>query len=491
MDILLISTYDLGHQPQDAVELGGQLASMGARVHLLDLAISLDLAEQLPDLATRGPLEGLGDAIAHVDAVVMFFSMLTSSSIAITALEGIGADQVPLRPALFFTGLYAPLLADELNLAERFHATILAPSDPRLVARVVLGLPEGSPKKSTYIPLRSIAAPLDAYRTVTTNRRTKLVGTVATTTGCRHRCRHCPVPILANGRIGIWQVDEVIADIEQLLSSGAEHISFTDPDFFNAPIHAMKVLRALHDRAPEVTFDATIKVEHLIREHDRLEELVSLGASYIVSAFESLSDEVLTHLDKGHTSEDIYEVLAATDHVGLDIHPSFVPFTPWSTIDDIVAICSLIYREGLSEVVEPVQLGIRLLVPPKSLLLADPTVANIVEDFDEQTLSYRWHHLDRRVDALQQEIAAIAEEGAEEGESFLVTHRRIAECVESSSGREILIGEPRQRRASAVVSSESWFCCAEPMPSHLDRTRALVGGTPHSDSTRITLPHHP
>ncbi|MGC8481450.1 MAG: hypothetical protein ACP5PJ_07860, partial [Acidimicrobiales bacterium] len=141
--------------------------------------------------------------------------------------------------------------------------------------------------------------------------------------------------------------------------------------------------------------------------------------------------------------------------------------------------------------VEPVQLGIRLLVPPKSLLLADPTVANIVEDFDEQTLSYRWRHLDERVDALQQEIAAIAEEGAEEGESFIVTHRRIAQCVESSSGLPVLIGEPRQRRASAVVSSESWFCCAEPMPSHLDRTRALVGSTPRSAPDRSSLPRNP
>ena len=46
---------------------------------------------------------------------------------------------------------------------------------------------------------------------------------------------------------------------------GASHITFGDPDFFNGPTHARRIVEALHERHPAVTYDVTIKVEHLLR----------------------------------------------------------------------------------------------------------------------------------------------------------------------------------------------------------------------------------
>jgi hypothetical protein len=73
------------------------------------------------------------------------------------------------------------------------------------------------------------------------------------------------VPVVYDGRVRPVAEDAVLADVDQLVAAGARHISFADPDFLNAPRHARRVMAAVHDRHPGVTFDATIKVEHLLR----------------------------------------------------------------------------------------------------------------------------------------------------------------------------------------------------------------------------------
>ena len=45
------------------------------------------------------------------------------------------------------------------------------------------------------------------------------------------------------------------------------------PDFFNGPTHAMRIVEALHAAHPAVTYDVTIKVEHLLQHRDLLPRL--------------------------------------------------------------------------------------------------------------------------------------------------------------------------------------------------------------------------
>ena len=88
------------------------------------------------------------------------------------------------------------------------------------------------------------------------------VGYTEGTRGCKHICRHCPVVPVYKGRFFVVQQDGVMEDIRQQIEAGAEHITFGDPDFFNGPGHAFRLVKAFHEEFPDLTYDVTIKVEH-------------------------------------------------------------------------------------------------------------------------------------------------------------------------------------------------------------------------------------
>ena len=54
-------------------------------------------------------------------------------------------------------------------------------------------------------------------------------------------------------------------DIASLVELGARHITFGDPDFLNGRRHSLRVVQAMHERFPDLTFDCTTKVEHMLR----------------------------------------------------------------------------------------------------------------------------------------------------------------------------------------------------------------------------------
>src|SRR5207237_198256 len=85
-----------------------------------------------------------------------------------------------------------------------------------------------------------------------------------------------------------------------------------------------------------------------------------------------LSDVVLANLEKGHTKVDVAGAITILRHVGIAPRPTFVPFTPWSTLDDYLELLDFLEAHDLVDHVDPVQLTIRLLVPPRSLLLTPP-----------------------------------------------------------------------------------------------------------------------
>lgn len=70
-------------------------------------------------------------------------------------------------------------------------------------------------------------------------------------------------------------------------------------DFLNGPGHALKPVRALHAQFPDLSYDFTAKIEHLLRHRERVPEFAATGCVFVVSAVESLSDVVLANLEKG------------------------------------------------------------------------------------------------------------------------------------------------------------------------------------------------
>ncbi|MEJ2750280.1 MAG: radical SAM protein [Anaerolineae bacterium] len=296
---------------------------------------------------------------------------------------------------------------------------------------------------------------MDKYARYMHNGSTKLAGYVEASRGCLHTCRHCPVVPVYNGRFFIVPLETVLADIRQQVAAGARHISFGDPDFLNGPGHALKVARALHDEFPGLTFDFTTKVEHILERADLFPELRQLGCSFVISAFESTSDRVLERLQKGHAAADMDAALAVLTGVGIPIQPTWVPFTPWTSLTDYIDMLDWIRSRSLIQHVPAVQLSVRLLVPPESALLHHPDVADWLGPLDGANFTYAWQHPDPRMDRLQCDVAYLAEQGSDDPyEVFAAVEKMAYELDGRSAPRHPLtLYQPAPPRLT-----EDWFC---------------------------------
>lgn len=454
MRALLISTYELGHQPLHAASAAGALLQAGHDVRCLDLSI-----------------EPWDDAtVAWAQAIAISVPMHTATRLAERATQLIRHDH-PDMPIAFY-GLYAGMehhpegsdLADAQIAGSYEHglAAWLRQLDSRADAterQVDLG------RRPSVIPARHLLPDISRYARLAVGDRESLVGYTEASRGCVHTCRHCPVPIVYDGRIRIIEPDVVLADIDQLVQAGARHITFADPDFLNGVRHSQRVVRSMHTRHPHLTFDVTTKVEHILEHADVWDEFASAGCLFVVSAFESVNDEILRRLDKGHTAAEAALAVRLLRRRGIEIRPSWMPFTPWTTPADVLAIMEFVRNHDLVPNVDPVQYTIRLLVPQGSLLLALPEMLPHLSGYDEQRLTHRWRSADPRADVLQETLAGIIEHGVAQDTPDAVLFERMWTAV-LSAAPEAPGGPPPDFSGSHLPVrprlTEPWFCCAEP-----------------------------
>jgi radical SAM family protein len=313
------------------------------------------------------------------------------------------------------------------------------------------------PRLHFLVPDRSTLPALTKYATLQLpdgTRRT--VGYTEASRGCRHLCRHCPVVPIYDGQFRIVPPEIVLADIDAQVRAGARHITFGDPDFFNGPTHAMRVIEGLEAAHPRVSYDVTIKVEHLLRHRGLLSRLAATGCAFVTSAVESVDDEVLALLDKGHTRADFVEAVGLCRQAGLTLAPTFVAFHPWLTLAGYCDLLDTIARLDLVDHVAPIQLAIRLLVPEGSRLLALAEMRRHVGAFDPVTLTYRWSHPDPAVDALHEEIARIV------GARVTADRRAVFDEIRALAHGRAALPPPSPRpvrdRATVPYLNEPWYC---------------------------------
>ena len=461
MRALLVSTYELGHQPLHLASPAAALVRAGHEVRCTDLAVEeLDPA-----------------AVAWADVVAFSVPMHTATRLAVQAAATVRTQRPDIPTCAY--GLYAAA-------APGFDAALAGEYEPALVEWVAGG---GAPvpvrvelgRHTPAVPRRDDLPGLGHYARLlpdgTAATPGVLAGYVEASHGCVHRCRHCPVPVVYDGRIRTVPVGTVMADIDRQVELGARHITFGDPDFLNGPHHALRVARAFHARHPDITFDVTTKVEHLLRHRALLPELAAAGLLFVVSAFESVDDRVLARLDKGHTAADAGTATRLLRAHGVEVRPSLLPFTPWTTVADVVALVDFVIDLDLVANVDPVQYSLRLLLPPGSLLLDDPEVGAVVGPFDPAALTYPWRSPHAGVDELQAELAELVEASgeADAADVFPAVHATVARraAAVGAAGPRELPSRPTRRRAPRL--SEAWFCCAEPTRDQL----ASAGGRGH------------
>jgi len=329
---------------------------------------------------------------------------------------------------------------------------------------------------SFELPRRDRLPGLDRYAELIgpgpDERRT--VGYVEASRGCLHRCLHCPITPVYEGRFFVVPREVVVADAEQQIAIGARHITFGDPDFLNGVGHSMAIVRELHAKHPDVTFDVTTKVEHILRHRDRFDELAGLGCLFVISAFESMSDRVLQELQKGHTRADALEALRIAGEAGIGLRPTFVAFTPWTTLEDYVDLCDLIAAEGLALAVDPIQLAIRLLIPPGSALLRTDETRPWLGPLVAEEFGHRWTHPDPAMDRLHAAVSGAVEAGARDGDDAGRTFARIRALAYEAAGREAPAWPDRPARFVPKLT-EPWFCCAEPSAQLLEQVAPHPG----------------
>ncbi len=301
------------------------------------------------------------------------------------------------------------------------------------------------------MPARDLLPPLESYARLVLGGERRLAGAVEASHGCSHRCRHCPLPVVYDGRLRIVPEDVVVADVSQLVAMGAGHVTFADPDFLNGPRHALRVARAVHSAFPDLSFDCTTKVEHVLEHADLWPALAEAGCLFVVSAFESVDAATLRILNKGHTAADASAAISLLRRQGIEVRPSWLPFTPWTRPSELVAMLDFVVAHDLVGNVDAVQYTIRLLLPEGSLLLSAPEVERRLGHYDAARLSWVWTAEEAGMDELQEELAALVEAaGVDTGalgseEVFSEVRRRVEARAAGRRGRS---GEEGPRRGA-------------------------------------------
>lgn len=453
--VLLISTYDMGRQPFALASAAAWLrAQTDAHVDCLDLDVS--------------PPER--HLMEQADLIAFYLPMHTATRLALPLIEEVRDCNPAARLCGF--GLYAPL--NEQSLRRRGVELVLGSHYEQELVEAVMGMngsgiaessEAGNSKdrgrKKFMIPDRSGLPPLSAYaQLVDEPGGSKLVGYTETTQGCKHLCRHCPVVPVYQGRFVPVPHDVVLADVAQQVANGARHITFGDPDFFNGPSHGLRIVEALHEAHPGITYDVTIKIEHLLKQRRHLGRLKASGCLFVTTAVESLDDEVLGLLDKGHTRRDFEEALDLCREIELTLCPTFVPFTPWTSREDYLELLDGVASLGLVESIPPIQLAIRLLITAGSLLLQLESVQQVIEPFDDDKLVYPWRSPHAGMDELADAAMRIVNEGVTSQLSRLEIFQQLHDAAGSSA---LSGGTPSQYPLGGPPKfiphlTENWFC---------------------------------
>jgi radical SAM superfamily enzyme YgiQ (UPF0313 family) len=469
----LISTYEMGRQPFGLASPAAWLVEAGLEVTTVD--------------TTRQPLTV--EAVREARLVAFHLPMHTATRLAVPIVRRVREWNPAAHLCAY--GLYAPLnesllrsLAVQTVLGGEFEADLLrlarelalgeegtcAPGATLWLhaADLAAGEKEGRPGSSPgrrpvprvqfRVPDRRGLPALSRYASLQLPQgERRIVGYTEASRGCKHRCRHCPVVPVYQGAFRLVPPEIVLADIRSQVAAGAQHITFGDPDFFNAVRHALAIVEGLAREWPDVTYDVTIKIEHLLRQADVLPRLRDTGCLFVTSAVESVDDRVLQRLEKHHTAADFAVAVRLCREAGLVLAPTFVPFTPWTTLEGYGGLLETVEALDVVEHVAPIQLAIRLLIPEGSLLLELDDVRGVIGPFDHGTLAYPWRHVDPRVDALQ--VAVMDLVGARLNAPRREMFEAVCELASSHGGRSRRVSStPLRPRATIPYLNEPWYC---------------------------------
>jgi radical SAM superfamily enzyme YgiQ (UPF0313 family) len=458
-NVVLISTYDLGHQPFSIAVAAALVGDAGASVCCNDLAVD--------DLACED--------IINADLIALHLPMHTATRLALRVLPRI--MELNSAAAKVCYGNYAVM--NEAHLRSAGVNFICGGEGEARLAEICTSLMAGMEvgsgdtvrlERQRYpVPDRSGLLDLSQYAHLLPGEGApRMAGYTETTSGCKHLCNHCPVVPVYQGKFFVVDRAVVLQDIEQQVRMGAEHITFGDPDFFNGPGHGMRIVDSLAERHPNVTYDVTIKVEHLLKHAKLLPRLRDTGCLFVTTAVESFDERILQLLNKGHTRSDFAKVVVACEKINLNLAPTFVAFTPWTTSESYLEFLRDIVRFNLVSRVPTVQYGLRLLVPQGSYLLQQDCFRHFLGRYNADALSYGWHYEKPLSENFEIEVRHVVEGLVAKGFSVRAAFQELWKIVHAMNGVPAP-ALPLDHSMPTPTMSEAWYCCAEPTEAQLNR----------------------
>ncbi|MFB4212861.1 RCCLKC-tail radical SAM protein [Shouchella sp. 1P09AA] len=415
MKILLVSSFEGGFQPSTIATAATPLIKDGHDVQVLDTYV-----------------EGIVESKFEGKDLIAISIPLFDAVHAGVELSKKAAEINPTAHVTFF-GQHATINARRFT-GKYSHSSVTGEWEKplRLLAQHLEGNYEGDipglvtaehiinethiapcmDRKSFDLPSRSILPSLHKYPQKQINHllgSDQVVGSTEIARGCHHRCLYCSVFAAYGGKVLLIPEDIVINDVRNLVEDGMTHLTFVDADFFNAKYHGIKIIRALNKEFPNLTYDFTTRVDHILENKETLVELRNLGVKFITSALEFPSEQVLDEVAKETSVTDIEDAIWYLKDIGIKLNPTFIMFNPWTSLDDLTHFRSFVDKNDLNQYIDPIQYETRLYLYKGSPLLNQQSIKNL--DLTEHEFHFDWKHPNQEVDELYYEMLTPAEEG--------------------------------------------------------------------------------
>ncbi len=198
--------------------------------------------------------------------------------------------------------------------------------------------------------------------------------------GCPNSCIFCLGRKMVGSKIRRRQANNVLEEMEQIISLGFERINIAD-DLFAADKERVKEICAgIRDRNLKFTWSAFARVDTVDRE--MLEEMVAAGCDSVSFGVETGNQDMLKTIKKGIKLEQVHNAVKMCKQVGMLAHASFMVGLPGETKE------TLAQTSKLAKELDIVY-GYHFLAP-----FPGTTVREKVDKYDLQILTDDWAKYD-------------------------------------------------------------------------------------------------
>lgn len=286
---------------------------------------------------------------------------------AVIAARKVGAIPVAGGPhatgdpygTLLSLGFEYVFMGDSEESFTRFLKEIIEGGDPRSVRPGLAYIEE----EEFVITGKGRVRDLDRFPAFALKHR--LFNPIEITRGCPHACKYCQVSYAFGVMYRHRSVDNIIHNIELMVSNGIRDLRFITPNALGYGaqsnvrdlskvaelLRRLQKFRAGGSRVFFGAFPSEVRPEFVDKEATLLLKKSVDNRRVIVGA-QSGSNRMLEELHRGHTVEDVTNAVVHLRKAGFDVDVDYIFGLPKETEDDV--------RETLKHITELIKLGARV-----------------------------------------------------------------------------------------------------------------------------------